>query len=60
MTAPPKWSPEENEFLMRNAHREPWSLIAINLGRTELACKKQFEKIKKLRQAMGTWKGLDT
>lgn len=54
-----KWTSEENEFLMRHAHRFPWAVIAAKLGRTEVACKNHFNKIMKLRKRMGTWKGLD-
>lgn len=55
-----KWTSEENEFLMRYAHRVSWATIAAKLGRTEIACQDHFEKIVKLRKKMGTWKGLDT
>lgn len=54
----PKWTPEENEFLMEHAHRVPWERIAASIGRTPLACQAHFEKIRKLRIASGTWKGL--
>jgi hypothetical protein len=53
-----KWTPEENAFLMENAYKVSWSVIAAKLGRTELACQSQFKKIRKLRIASGTWKGL--
>lgn len=53
-----KWTTAENHFLMENAHKIPWSEIAHVLGRTELACKNHFEKIRKLRIKMGTWKGI--
>lgn len=54
-----RWSSEENEFLMHNGHKVPWSTIAAKIGRTEAACKTQYEKIRKLRVIMGTWKGLE-
>jgi DNA-binding Lrp family transcriptional regulator len=59
MTAKPiRWTPEENHFLMKNAHRIPWSKIATTVGRSEAACKAQFKKIRNLRIANGTWKGI--
>lgn len=53
-----KWTSEENEFLMSYAYRVSWAVIAAKLDRTELACQNHYDKIKKLRQQMGTWKGL--
>lgn len=54
-----KWTTEENEFLMHNGHRIPWSSIAETVGRSEMACKAHYEKIRKLRMVMGTWKGIE-
>lgn len=53
-----KWTTGENEYLMESAHRIPWSEIASAINRTEAACKAHFEKIRKLRMTMGTWRGL--
>jgi hypothetical protein len=55
---PIRWTPEENNFLMEYAYKASWSQIAATVGRTEEACKAQFEKIRKLRIANGTWKGI--
>jgi hypothetical protein len=53
-----RWTSDENVFLMKHAHKAPWSQIAASLGRTELACKKHFEKLVDLRKKMGTWNGI--
>jgi hypothetical protein len=53
-----RWTTEENNFLMDFAYRKSWEEIARVLGRSEGACKKHYEKIKDLREKMGTWKGI--
>lgn len=58
MPTPNRWTPEENDFLMRTAYRDPWDLIAAKLGRTEAACKAQFNKIRRLRMIRTTWRGI--
>lgn len=55
---PARWSTEENMFLMTYAYKIPWPLMAAKTGHTELACRKQYEKIMKLRKASGTWRGI--
>lgn len=52
-----RWTTAQNEFLMNNAHRISWAEIAKATGRTEMACKKHYEKIVNLRRGVGTWKG---
>jgi hypothetical protein len=53
-----RWTPEENELLMRYGHRAPWAQIAQTVGRTVGACQAQYRKIERLRKQMGTWKGI--
>lgn len=53
-----KWTTDENEHLMTFGFKLPWPEIAADLDRTEAACKAHYEKIRKLRIVMGTWKGI--
>lgn len=53
-----RWTPEENDLLMRHAHKAPWADIAYSVGRSEEACKAQYAKIRKLQILNGTWKGI--
>lgn len=52
------WTTEENTFLMDNAHRISWPEIARIVDRTERACKVHYNKIRKIRITLGTWKGI--
>jgi len=54
----PRWTPEENAFLMEHAYKSKWADIARTVGRTIGACQAQFRKIAALRKSTGTWKGI--
>jgi hypothetical protein len=54
----PRWTPEENQFLMEHAYRAKWDDIARTVGRSIGACQAQFRKIAGLQKSTGRWKGI--